>query len=164
MKHDKTGIDVTTIYPSSINTPFFENARSKIGVMPKPLPPVYAPEAVAQAIVGAAEHPKRDITVGGAGVVFNLLRTISPSLTDFYMLQNSRMYKQQMSEYPDDHRDNLDSGSVGYGRVRGLWADQTMPNSRFTQIFEMNPNIKRASVAMMAGMALALIRRSGRSA
>jgi NAD(P)-dependent dehydrogenase (short-subunit alcohol dehydrogenase family) len=32
-------IVVSTISPASIDTPFFEHARSKVGAMPKPLPP-----------------------------------------------------------------------------------------------------------------------------
>ncbi|WP_199512035.1 SDR family oxidoreductase [Nucisporomicrobium flavum] len=37
-------IAVTTILPASVDTPFFEHARSKLGVLVKPPPPVYAPE------------------------------------------------------------------------------------------------------------------------
>jgi NAD(P)-dependent dehydrogenase (short-subunit alcohol dehydrogenase family) len=59
-------IAVTTILPASIDTPFFEHARSKVGAMPKPPPPVYAPELVAEAIARAAEHPRREIPRSGA--------------------------------------------------------------------------------------------------
>src|ERR687889_243332 len=52
-------IAVSTILPASIDTPFFEHARSKVGAMPKPPPPVYAPEVVADAIVYTAQHPRR---------------------------------------------------------------------------------------------------------
>ncbi|MDP9398429.1 MAG: SDR family oxidoreductase, partial [Actinomycetota bacterium] len=75
-------IAVTTILPASIDTPFFEHARSKLGAMPKPPPPVYAPEIVADAIVYAARHPRREIPVGGSALGFMLGQRFSPALTD----------------------------------------------------------------------------------
>ncbi|HEX2462855.1 MAG TPA: SDR family oxidoreductase, partial [Vicinamibacterales bacterium] len=37
-------ISVTLVKPASIDTPFFEKARTHLGVEPQPVPPVYAPE------------------------------------------------------------------------------------------------------------------------
>ncbi|HET6529767.1 MAG TPA: SDR family oxidoreductase, partial [Actinoplanes sp.] len=71
-------IAVTTILPASINTPFFEHARSKLGAMPKPPPPVYAPELVADTIVHAATHPRRQLPVGGAATAFILTQRLVP--------------------------------------------------------------------------------------
>ncbi len=59
LAQDGEPIAVTTILPASVDTPFFEHARSKLGVMVKPPPPVYAPEVVADSIVYAARHPRR---------------------------------------------------------------------------------------------------------
>src|SRR5436190_2177423 len=50
LKEAAPDIDVVLILPSSINTPLFNHARSKIGVLPKPVPPVYDPWVVAEAI------------------------------------------------------------------------------------------------------------------
>jgi hypothetical protein len=50
--------------------------------MVKPPPPVYAPEIVADTIVYAAAHPRREIPVGGAAVGFFLGQRLSPALTD----------------------------------------------------------------------------------
>src|SRR2546421_6758061 len=46
---ESSAIDVVLILPSSINTPLFNFARSKIGVLPMPVPPVYEPRVVAEA-------------------------------------------------------------------------------------------------------------------
>lgn len=82
LQHDNVPISVTNIMPASINTPFFNNARTKLGVKPAPLPPVYEPQLVAEAILYAAEHPQRDMVVGGAGKAILLTEAISPSLLD----------------------------------------------------------------------------------
>src|SRR5687768_15263516 len=47
LMQDDAGIDVVLILPSSTNTPLFEFARSKLGVQPMPVPPVYGPAVVA---------------------------------------------------------------------------------------------------------------------
>src|SRR4051794_10704948 len=52
-------IVASTILPASIDTPFFEHACSKLGAMPKPPPPVHAPEIVADAIVSTPTPPPR---------------------------------------------------------------------------------------------------------
>ena len=39
LRESAPGIDVVLILPSSINTPLFNHARSKIGVLPMPVPP-----------------------------------------------------------------------------------------------------------------------------
>jgi NAD(P)-dependent dehydrogenase (short-subunit alcohol dehydrogenase family) len=39
-------ISVTLVKPASIDTPFFEKAKTYLGVEPQPVPPVYAPEVV----------------------------------------------------------------------------------------------------------------------
>src|SRR5688572_15597252 len=67
MMEEQTGIDVVLIQPSSINTPLFNFARSKLGVQPMPVPPVYEPRVVAEAILHAAEHGGREVVVGGWG-------------------------------------------------------------------------------------------------
>ncbi|HEX2193875.1 MAG TPA: SDR family oxidoreductase, partial [Candidatus Limnocylindria bacterium] len=59
LAHQQAGIDVVLILPSSINTPLFTLARSKLGVQPAPIPPVYEPSVVAEAICHAAEHGGR---------------------------------------------------------------------------------------------------------
>ena len=64
MRQTGGAIAVTLILPSAINTPFFDHARSKTGLRPKPLAPVYEPSVVAEAILFAAQHPRRDVYAG----------------------------------------------------------------------------------------------------
>jgi short-subunit dehydrogenase len=58
LMHEHAPIHVTLILPAGINTPFFNHARSKLGELPQPAPPVYKPELVAEAIVHAASRPQ----------------------------------------------------------------------------------------------------------
>jgi len=43
VKHERIPVSITNIMPSGTNTPFFNHARSKLGVKPAPHYPVYQP-------------------------------------------------------------------------------------------------------------------------
>ena len=60
LEEEGVPISVTLIKPASVDTPFFEKARTYLGVEPQPVPPVYAPEVVADVILDAAQHPVRE--------------------------------------------------------------------------------------------------------
>jgi NAD(P)-dependent dehydrogenase (short-subunit alcohol dehydrogenase family) len=46
LEEEGAPISVTLVKPASVDTPFFEKARTYLGVEPQPVPPVYAPEVV----------------------------------------------------------------------------------------------------------------------
>src|SRR5687767_3740806 len=68
LEEEGVPISVTLVKPASIDTPFFEKAKTYLGVEPQPVPPVYAPEVVSNVILAAAERPMRELIAGGAGV------------------------------------------------------------------------------------------------
>ncbi|MBD2494211.1 SDR family oxidoreductase [Nostoc sp. FACHB-280] len=84
--HEKWPINVTSIKPAVINTPFWSNGLTKLGVKPSGIPPYYDPKIVADAIVYAAEHPIRDLLVGDIAKLLDLAQKISPSLVDSLLL------------------------------------------------------------------------------
>ncbi|MGD9889842.1 MAG: SDR family oxidoreductase [Dehalococcoidia bacterium] len=163
LEHERTGITVTLILPSSINTPLFRHARSKLGAKPQPIPPIYEPRTVAEAIIFAAEHPRREITVGGSGKLLTTVERLSPALADRYMLQGGRMFKKQRTNQPDDGQDNLfvPMPPESYSTT-GEFGVQSKANSLYTRSLELHPTRMR----LLAGAALlgvvALLRRAGR--
>lgn len=162
MAEDGSGIDVVLVMPSSMNTPLFGFARSKLGVQPMPVPPVYDPRVVAEAIVHAAEHGGREIVVGGWGKLLTIGQWLSPSLLDRYMLQGGRAWKEQVTNRPDDARDNLFEASTGPGSVTGDFGRGAKSTSLYTTVFELHPARKRAANAALLVAALAAVRRIGR--
>ncbi|MGI8422668.1 MAG: SDR family oxidoreductase [Chloroflexota bacterium] len=162
MQGHQTGIDVVAVFPSSMNTPLFEHARSKLGVKPQPVAPVYEPRVVAQAIVHAAERPQRNITVGGAGKALSVLQRVSEGALDRYMSQGRRMEGQQKSADPDDGRDNVFEASVGRGSVTGSFGRHSSSTSFYTTALEQHPRRKALLGLAAAGAGLVLLRRLGR--
>ncbi|MFN3648111.1 MAG: SDR family oxidoreductase [Armatimonadota bacterium] len=80
LQSEGSGIDVTEVLPSGINTPLFDTARTHIGVKPRPLPPMYEPEVVSDAILYAAEHRTEEVVAGGGGKLAELAQRYVPRL------------------------------------------------------------------------------------
>ena len=162
LDRDRAGVSVTTILPYGINTPLFNHARSKLGVLPRPTPPAYEPAAVAEAIVWAAEHPTRDIVVGGAGKGLVLLQRLSPALLDRLMTVGGLAFKMQQSNRPDDGVDNLFAPTAGQYTIRGEFDGITIPGNGYTRTFEFHPMRQRlATMGILLALA-AFVRRAGR--
>jgi NAD(P)-dependent dehydrogenase (short-subunit alcohol dehydrogenase family) len=145
-------IAVTSILPASIDTPFFEHARSKLGAMVKPPPPVYAPEVVAASIVYAAEHPRREIPVGGAAVAFLIAQRLSPALADALFAIRRLGRETQRTDRPDNGVDNLYQPIDGPGQVHGSFSGRVLRHSMFTRLIGRRPRpgeILTAAVARM---------------
>ncbi|MEF2277383.1 SDR family oxidoreductase [Deinococcus sp. YIM 134068] len=75
-------VSVTLVKPGPIDTPFPLNARNYLDTKPQHVPPVYAPETVARAILHAAAHPMRDVFVGGGGRGIAAFGNLAPRATD----------------------------------------------------------------------------------
>ena len=75
-----TGINVITLMPAAIDTPFFQHSANYTGRALKPPRPVYDPESVAAAIVDAARRPRRERFVGGSARAMHLLHVLAPAL------------------------------------------------------------------------------------
>ncbi len=83
LEHERVPVRITEVQPASMNTPFFSDAKTKLGVKPGALPPIYPPEMVAEAIVHAASHAdSNEVIVGGAGKVMAAGQRLSPRLMD----------------------------------------------------------------------------------
>jgi len=134
LDHAQSGINVTLIMPAAMNTPFFNHALSKLGVLPRPAGPVYEPELVAEAIVYAAEHPQRDVYVGGSGLLFGMMERINPTLTDKLMTAGGTMFRAQESSRPDNGETTLFNTIPETGRVSG----------DFDNLVKATPHVPRA--------------------
>ena len=96
LKHDKLPISVTLIKPTAIDTMFTVHARNYMEKEPRLPPPVYAPEIVANAILYAAQHPRRDVFVGGPAKMSAMGAYYTPRLLD--RVNQRATYRNQQSD------------------------------------------------------------------
>jgi len=151
LERDEVPIAVTLVKPATIDTPFFEHARSYMAEEPGPPPPVYAPETVARAICACAERPVRSITVGGGGRMLALMGFVAPRISDIYMEQT--LFEGQTAGRPHDARDSLHAPGDG-GRESGGYEGHVMQSSAYTRA--MLSDVGRALPLLMLGAAVGL--------
>ncbi len=85
LENENVPISVTLIHPGRIDTPYNEHATSYLDEQPIHKGMIYPPEAVAEAILYAAEHPKRDMFIGSQAKAIKLIGANFPRLTDKLM-------------------------------------------------------------------------------
>jgi hypothetical protein len=105
MELEKEGapMSVTLVKPAAIDTMFAVHAKNYMEKEPALPPPIYAPEIVARTILYAAQHPKRDVFVGGASKAISSGAFAMPRVLDKFM--NASMFDQQQSNVPSSpHR------------------------------------------------------------
>jgi short-subunit dehydrogenase len=73
-------VRLTTIFPPAVNTPFFKHAISHMGRPGRPIPPVYQPEIVADAVYLAAVTKRREMPLSFTTVLFSIGVRIVPGL------------------------------------------------------------------------------------
>jgi len=162
MEREGSGIEVVLVEPSSMNTPLFDHARSKMGARPVPIPPIYEPRVTARAIVQAATRPVPVIATGGAGKLFTAVERINPRLLDWWQLRDDSGVRDQRGDERDEGQDNLEQPIETEGSVTGRFGREAKASSIYTELFELHPARKTGAVmAALAGLLFA-VRRIGR--
>ncbi|WP_244472320.1 SDR family oxidoreductase [Methylobacterium sp. Leaf108] len=156
---DGAPISVTLIKPASIDTPLPQHARNYMDREPKLPPPVYPPEEVAEAILHAAVHPRRDVFVGGAAKALASFKTFAPGAYDALSPAVSAL--QRRKEAPRDPAGSLHAAGTD-GRARGDHPGYVMRTSAYTRV-ERNLVPALGLAGVLAVVAL-LAARSGRPA
>ena len=132
LEEERARISVTLIKPSAIDTPYTRHAKNLMTVEPQNPPPVYAPDLVAEAILHCAEHPERDLFVGGGGKVLAEAGHLAPRLTD--KLIEAMMFDVQKSDRPKPpaRQDSLYAPSED-GKERGGYPGHVAESSVYTK-------------------------------
>jgi short-subunit dehydrogenase len=161
LEQEGVPISVTLVKPASVDTPFFEKAKTYLGVEPQPVPPVYAPEVVSEVILHAAQHPLRELIAGGSGAKLSAAR-FAPRLADLYMERWT--FDSQRTDIPTNGRaDNLHEPLTDDGGERGRnWSGHTRRSSVYTKA-ALHPARTTGVTGVLAGAAIAyaVVRKSG---
>lgn len=147
---DDLPISVTLIKPSGIDTPIAQHAANHVEGEALIPTPVYDPTLVAAAILDAAEHPRRDVTVGGMGKLQALLVEHFPAGLDLI----GRWFEPMLfdRDKPKTPTDNLDSPID-----EGIERSPEQPGRRFSLLASFSHNRLPTVLAVGAVATLLLV-------
>ena len=150
--HDGSHVHVTMVQLPAMNTPQFDWVKSRLPRKAQPVPPIYAPEIAADAIVWASSHRRREMSVGAvtAGVIW--ANKLAAGLGDRYLARTG--YDSQQTDEPADPNrpNNLWHPLPGDRGPHGRFADRTTHSSPQTWVNERLP-----AVAMIVAGGAALL-------
>jgi len=98
--HDQSGVHVSMVQLPAMNTPQFDWVKSRLPREPQPVPPIYEPEVAAEAIVWAAAHRRREISVGGSTAIAIWGNKFAAPLGDRYLARTG--FDSQQTDQPAD--------------------------------------------------------------
>lgn len=155
-----SNIRLTTVHLPAVNTPQFGWCRSKLPKHPRPVAPVFQPEVAAEAVVWAAHHDRREVTVGFRAVLTILGAKVSPHTLD-HLLARTGISGQQMPDkpVPGVRAGNLDEpcdAAEDVGAL-GIFGDESYAKS--TQLALNTRFARRLGGARLLGAALSRVLR-----
>jgi short-subunit dehydrogenase len=121
---DAPDIHVCTILPASIDTPLFQHAANYTGRAVKPMDPVYSAEQVVDMLLKAIHSPSREIFVGSAGRMINMVRTLAPPIAERLMARQVDQDHFQDRAAPS-FEGNLKIPMTEFESVSGGWMGKT---------------------------------------
>ncbi|MEH1835936.1 MAG: SDR family oxidoreductase [Nostoc sp.] len=145
LQYQKSPISVTSVKPAVINTPFWNNGLTKLGVKPTGIPPYYDPKLVADAILYAAEHPTRDYLVGDVAKILDVVQRLSPSLVDSLLVLLGLDLQRTSEAKSEDAPNNFYQPVAEDDRVNGDYGNLVVPS--VSDWLEKNPLLQWGAIA-----------------
>jgi len=144
LRHDRLNVRLTMVHLPAVNTPQFDWALNRMPRRPQPVPPIFAPEVAARAILFAATHRRREVWVGFPTVRAIIANKLAPGLIDRLLARSGYSGQLTAEAKPSDAQANL------FEPVRGDWA----AHGRFDscerhQSLQMWPGRHRALLASL---------------
>lgn len=129
--HDGSAVRLTQVHLPAVNTPQSTRQRNKMPKRQQPVPPLFSPEAVAEAVVWAAQHAPRQMLVGLPTVKAVWGQKFIPGMLDRYLSRAG--WEPQFIDEPNDQSADIlfktlpgDPGAHGAFRACEQGADLQM--------------------------------------
>ncbi|CAD6555050.1 SDR family oxidoreductase [Paraburkholderia metrosideri] len=125
LSRDGSHVSLTTLFPPSVNTPFFDHAISHVGLLGRPMSPVYQPEVIAETIHLAALGKSREFPVTSTAILFSLGARFFPRMVRraLHLMHPDRQLTGQTASF-DRHVPTLFEPSDQASPVRGAFDAQ----------------------------------------
>ena len=158
--HEGSGVRVTMVQLPGLNTTQFTWVRTTLRRQPRPVAPVYQPEVAADAIVHAAEHPRRELWVGSNTPILITGNKLAPWLGDRYLARTNVEAQQTPDPIGPDRPDYL-YRPLGDRGSHGPFDDEARASSIQLALAKRRRALTLAAAATAVGAAgTALVRRA----
>jgi NAD(P)-dependent dehydrogenase (short-subunit alcohol dehydrogenase family) len=154
-----TGVDVCLVLPPGINTPQFDRGRQKLGLQPQPVPPIYEPELVAEAILRCAERPERELAVTFTTQKLLWGQKLSPRAGDLVLRRSGWDAQHTGEPKPVGSPDNLFEPLPGDRGAHGRFDAQSRASTLWTSLRLRRWLVGTAAAAAAVPAARAFVRR-----
>ncbi|HEU4649502.1 MAG TPA: SDR family oxidoreductase [Gemmatimonadales bacterium] len=161
--HDESGVRVTMLQLPAVNTPQFDWVKSRLPHRAEPVPPVYQPEVIADAVVWASEHEREEMYLGLSSAKAIVGNRVMPRLLDHYLARMG--YSSQQTGAPEDPNrpNNLWEPVKGDFGAHGRFDAIARTGSRQIWLSEHRDALAGAALGLLAaGFAVRRARRHGR--
>jgi short-subunit dehydrogenase len=130
LEHEGSRVRVTMLQMPALNTPQFDWCRTHMARRPRPVPPIFAPEVAARAIVWAAHHRRRELYVGLPSLRAIWAQKVIPGLLDRYLARFGYSSQQTVEPVDPARPDNLWQTVPGDHGAAGRFGKQARPASQ----------------------------------
>lgn len=103
--HDNSHVQITMVQLPAVNTPQFSWVKSRLPDKAQPVPPIYQPEVIADAVTWVTDHYRRELFIGLSTVIAIQGNKVFPGLGDLY-LGKTGYTSQQTGQRADPNSPN----------------------------------------------------------
>jgi hypothetical protein len=144
MELKEDDISVTSIQPYTINTPAYNKALTRLGVMGRAPKPAYSPDVVVKNILRAATTPVRSAVVGTWGMVYLKIYQHCPKTFECLVkFIGHEKLLETLKPKTDKDLNNLWEQQVEDYRVHGDFSKEERKNS-LLDMWRFHPRIRNA--------------------
>lgn len=118
---DISGIHVCTVMPTSHDTPFFSHAGNHTGKPVTPIPPVYDPQQVVDAVVELAADPQDELLVGSSAKMASMAGKVMPAMLERRMAKKVEKHHMSQRESASDSSGAVFEPMRSGDGLRGGW-------------------------------------------
>lgn len=129
LMHDESNVHITMVQLPGLNTPQFDQCKSKMPFKPQPVPPIYQPEIAADAIHWAAHQKRREVYVGASAAITIIGNKLLPWLGDIYLARTAYSGQQTDNRKSEDRPSNLFEPVPGDKGAHGRFDGQSYDSS-----------------------------------
>jgi short-subunit dehydrogenase len=98
--HDKSHVKMTMVQLPAVNTPQFGWVKNRLPYKAQPVPPIYQPEVIADAVTYVVDHYRRQLYVGLSTVIVIQANKLLPGIGDRYLGRTG--FKSQQTDQAAD--------------------------------------------------------------